>query len=88
MLAEFDEIRLHAAAKLRPAAATGQLAVIEDECRDVLWATLAPASPRTRLVRRMIRGLARPTADFRTRHGLDPGMPDRPARAEEAGGTR
>ena len=41
MLAEFDERRLDAAAKYaRAAAATGQLAVNEDECRDVLWATL------------------------------------------------
>jgi AcrR family transcriptional regulator len=41
MLAEFDERRLDAAAKYaRAAAATGQLAVSEDECRDVLWATL------------------------------------------------
>jgi AcrR family transcriptional regulator len=41
MLAEFDERRLDAAAKYaREAAATGQLAVSEDECRDVLWATL------------------------------------------------
>ena len=41
MLAEFDELRLDAAAKYaRAAAATGQLAVSEDECRDVLWATL------------------------------------------------
>jgi hypothetical protein len=41
MLAEFDERRLDAAAKYaRAAAATGQLAVTEDECRDVLWATL------------------------------------------------
>src|SRR5215217_1795352 len=41
MLAEFDERRLDAAAKYaREAAATGQLAVSEEECRDVLWATL------------------------------------------------
>jgi AcrR family transcriptional regulator len=41
MLAEFDERRLDAAGKYaRAAAATGQLAVSEDECRDVLWATL------------------------------------------------
>jgi len=41
MLAEFDEPRLDAAGKYaRAAAATGQLAVSEDECRDVLWATL------------------------------------------------
>jgi AcrR family transcriptional regulator len=41
MLAEFDERRLDAAAKYaRAAAATGQLAVSEDECRDVLWGTL------------------------------------------------
>jgi AcrR family transcriptional regulator len=41
MLAEFDERRLDAAAKYaRAAAATGQLAVSEDECQDVLWATL------------------------------------------------
>jgi AcrR family transcriptional regulator len=41
MLAEFDERRLDAAGKYaRAAAATGQLAVTEDECRDVLWATL------------------------------------------------
>ncbi len=41
MLAEFDERRLDAAAKYaRAAAATGQLAVSEEECRDVLWATL------------------------------------------------
>ena len=41
MLAEFDERRLDAAAKYaRAAAATGQLAVSEEECRDILWATL------------------------------------------------
>jgi AcrR family transcriptional regulator len=41
MLAEFDERRLDAAAKYaQAAAATGQLAVSEQECRDVLWATL------------------------------------------------
>ena len=41
MLAEFDECRLDAAGKYaRAAAVTGQLAVSEDECRDVLWATL------------------------------------------------
>ena len=41
MLAEFDERRLDAAAKYaRAAAATGQLAVSEDECRDVLWGTM------------------------------------------------
>jgi AcrR family transcriptional regulator len=41
MLAEFDERRLDAAGKYaRAAAATGQLAVSEDECRDMLWATL------------------------------------------------
>jgi hypothetical protein len=41
MLAEFDERRLDAAGKYaRAAAATGQLAVSEEECRDVLWATL------------------------------------------------
>ena len=41
MLAEFDERRLDAAGKYaRAAAATGQLAVSEDECREVLWATL------------------------------------------------
>jgi AcrR family transcriptional regulator len=41
MLAEFDERRLDAAAKYAHAAvATGQLAVSEDECRDMLWATL------------------------------------------------
>jgi AcrR family transcriptional regulator len=41
MLAEFDERRLDAATKYaRAAAATGQLATGEDECRDVLWATL------------------------------------------------
>jgi AcrR family transcriptional regulator len=41
MLAEFDELRLDAAAKYaQAAAATGQLAVSENECRDVLWATL------------------------------------------------
>jgi AcrR family transcriptional regulator len=41
MLAEFDERRLDAAGKYaRAAAATGQLAVSEDECRDVLSATL------------------------------------------------
>ena len=41
MLAEFDERRLDAAGKYawKPAA-TGQLAVSEEECRDVLWATL------------------------------------------------
>ena len=41
MLAEFDERRLDAAEKYaQAAAATGQLAVSEDECRDVLWGTL------------------------------------------------
>jgi AcrR family transcriptional regulator len=41
MLAEFDERRLDAAGKYaRAAAATGKLAASEDECRDVLWATL------------------------------------------------
>jgi AcrR family transcriptional regulator len=41
MLAEFDERRLDAASKYAQAAATtGQLAVSEDECRDVLWGTL------------------------------------------------
>jgi hypothetical protein len=41
MLAEFGERRLDAAEKYaRAAAATGQLAVSEDECRDVLSATL------------------------------------------------
>jgi AcrR family transcriptional regulator len=41
MLAEFDERRLDAARKYaRAAAATDQLAVSEDDCRDVLWATL------------------------------------------------
>jgi hypothetical protein len=41
MLAEFDERPLDAAGKYawKPAA-TGQLAVSEEECRDVLWATL------------------------------------------------
>jgi AcrR family transcriptional regulator len=41
MLAEFDEMRLDAAGKYaRAAAATAQLAVSEEDCRDVLWATL------------------------------------------------
>ena len=41
MLAEFDQMRLDAATKYAQAAvATGQLAVSEEECRDVLWATL------------------------------------------------
>lgn len=41
MLAEFDERRLDAAGHYaRAAAATGQLAVSEEECRDVLAATL------------------------------------------------
>ncbi len=41
MLAEFDEQRLDAAAHYaRAAAATGQLAVSEQECRDLLAATL------------------------------------------------
>lgn len=41
MLAEFDEQRLDAAGHYaRAAAATGQLAVSEEECRDVLAATL------------------------------------------------
>jgi AcrR family transcriptional regulator len=41
MLAEFDQMRLDRAGKYaRAAAATGQLAVSEEECRDVLWATL------------------------------------------------
>jgi hypothetical protein len=41
MLAEFDERRLDAAGHYaRAAVATGQLAVSEEECRDVLAATL------------------------------------------------
>jgi AcrR family transcriptional regulator len=41
MLAEFDERRLDAAVKYaHAAAATGQLAVSEDECRDLLAATM------------------------------------------------
>lgn len=41
MLAEFDERRLDAAAHYaRAAAATTQLAISEDECRDILAATL------------------------------------------------
>lgn len=41
MLAEFDERRLDAAGHYaRAAAATGQLAVSEDECRDLLAATM------------------------------------------------
>jgi AcrR family transcriptional regulator len=41
MLAEFDDGRLDAAKKYaQAAAATGQLAVSEDECHDVLWATM------------------------------------------------
>ncbi len=41
MLAEFDERRLDAAVHYaRAAAATGQLAVSEDECRDLLAATM------------------------------------------------
>jgi AcrR family transcriptional regulator len=41
ILAEFDEGRLDAAETYaRAAAETGQLAVSEDECRDVLWTTL------------------------------------------------
>jgi hypothetical protein len=41
MLAEFDEQRLDAAGNYaRAAAATGQLAVSEQECRDLLAATL------------------------------------------------
>jgi len=41
MLAEFDERRLDAAGKYaRAASETGQLAVSEAECRDVLWATM------------------------------------------------
>jgi AcrR family transcriptional regulator len=41
MLAEFDELRLDAAETYaRAAAATGQLAVSEAECRDLLWSTL------------------------------------------------
>jgi AcrR family transcriptional regulator len=41
MLAEFDQMRLDRAGNYaRAAAATGQLAVSEEECRDVLWATL------------------------------------------------
>jgi AcrR family transcriptional regulator len=41
MLAEFDESRLDAAETYaRAAAATGQLAVSEEDCRDLLWATL------------------------------------------------
>lgn len=40
MLAEIDRQRLDAmAVHARAAAATGQLAVTEEECRDVLWAT-------------------------------------------------
>jgi hypothetical protein len=40
MLAEFDERRLDAAGRYaRAAAATGQLAVSEEECRDLLAAT-------------------------------------------------
>jgi AcrR family transcriptional regulator len=41
MLAEFDERRLDAAATYaRAAAATGQLAISEADCRDLLWATM------------------------------------------------
>jgi hypothetical protein len=41
LLAEFDERRLDAAGRYaRAAAATGQLAVDEEECRDLLAATL------------------------------------------------
>ena len=41
MLAEFDERRLGAAGRYaRAASESGQLAVTETECRDVLWATL------------------------------------------------
>ncbi|MEU0534754.1 TetR/AcrR family transcriptional regulator [Amycolatopsis tolypomycina] len=40
MLAEIDRQRLEGMAEhARAAAATGQLAVAEDECRDVLWST-------------------------------------------------
>jgi AcrR family transcriptional regulator len=40
MLEEIDRQRLEAMARhARAAAATGQLAVAEDECRDVLWST-------------------------------------------------
>ena len=41
ILTEFSDGRLDAATKYaQAAAATGQLAVSEDECRDILWATL------------------------------------------------
>jgi hypothetical protein len=41
ILAEFDERRLDTAeAYARAAAATGQLAVSEADCRDLLWATM------------------------------------------------
>jgi TetR/AcrR family transcriptional regulator, regulator of autoinduction and epiphytic fitness len=41
MLAEYSERRLDVAAKYaRSASATGQLAVSEEECRDVIWAML------------------------------------------------
>jgi AcrR family transcriptional regulator len=41
MLGEFDERRLDAAGKYaRAASESGQLAVTEAECRDVLWATM------------------------------------------------
>jgi hypothetical protein len=40
MLAEWDERRLDACTSYAAAAATGQLAVSQDECRDVLAATM------------------------------------------------
>ena len=73
MLDEFDERRLDAAGKYaRAAATTGQLAVSEEECRDVLWATLDGVQWH-RLVGPALRGLARPALDFRIGHGVERG---------------
>ena len=66
LLAEIDRARLEAmGVHARAAAATGQLAVPEEECRDVLFATTDGSLwhslvERRRLVRRALRGLARP----------------------------
>jgi AcrR family transcriptional regulator len=90
MLAEFDERRLDAATKYaRAAAATGQLATGEDECRDVLWATLDGALWHQLVaergwVRRAIRVLARPAVGLHIGKGLDPGMPGRASASSAA----
>ena len=62
MLAEMGRQRLEGLSVMaREAAATGQLAVSEQDCRDIIWAThrrcaVAAAGQRTRLVGRAVPG--------------------------------